>query len=135
MSTFTLSVELYQVTCGECGGVYAITERYRQEKHQKGGSWNCPYCQCGWGYSGNGENAKLKQALEAKERELREAKCKILDEQNQRHAIEQQKAKVDRKLKRVTRGVCPECNRTFQNLATHMQTQHNHKTACHPSTK
>lgn len=34
------------------------------------------------------------------------------------------KEKAERKLKRVQRGVCPECNRTFANLARHMDCKH-----------
>ena len=37
------------------------------------------------------------------------------------------KDKLARKLKRVGRGVCPECNRTFQNLASHMACKHGEK--------
>lgn len=32
--------------------------------------------------------------------------------------------KAQNKLKRVERGVCPECNRTFNNLARHMACKH-----------
>lgn len=38
-----VTVELTQFSCGECGGTYAINERYRQQKHDKGGGWTCPY--------------------------------------------------------------------------------------------
>jgi len=37
-------------------------------------------------------------------------------------------AKAQRKLKRVHRGVCPDCNRSFENLARHMHTKHGVKT-------
>ena len=32
--------------------------------------------------------------------------------------------RVKNKLKRVEAGVCPHCNRTFQNLARHMESKH-----------
>lgn len=34
--------------------------------------------------------------------------------------------RVKNKLKRVEAGVCPHCNRTFQNLARHMESKHAH---------
>jgi hypothetical protein len=35
--------------------------------------------------------------------------------------------RVKNKLKRVEAGVCPQCNRTFQNLARHMKSKHTHE--------
>ena len=32
--------------------------------------------------------------------------------------------RAQRKLKRVAKGVCPECNRTFADLAQHMKCKH-----------
>lgn len=120
MTTFNETITLTKIDCGECGGTYAINEARRQKCAQDGSSWTCPYCRVYWGYSNNNENARLKQQLEQKERELRSAKCDII---NERLAKEQ----ADRKLKRVNRGVCPCCNRSFQNLARHMSTKHPEK--------
>jgi DNA-directed RNA polymerase subunit RPC12/RpoP len=112
-----VQVELTEINCGECGGTYAINERYRQQKHQKGESWSCPYCRVYWGYSGNSENEKLRRELAA-EKQRKEA---ALARENEERAA---KEKLERKLKRVDRGVCPECNRSFQNLARHMKCKH-----------
>ncbi len=38
-----------------------------------------------------------------------------------------EKNKLSRQLKRVNKGVCPCCNRTFVNLANHMKTTHPEK--------
>jgi hypothetical protein len=111
-----LAVTLTQINCGDCGGTYAINERYRQQKAEKSGFWNCPYCKCSWGY-GKGENAELRDQVAATQQRLNAA----LSRENEERAA---KEKVERKLKRVKRGVCPECNRTFQNLALHMTCKH-----------
>jgi hypothetical protein len=63
------------------------------------------------------EVSRLREQLEAKERELRASKCETLAERLERE-------KAERKLNRVRRGVCPCCNRSFQNLARHMETKH-----------
>lgn len=112
-----VDVELTEINCGECGGTYAINERYREQQAEKGGTWNCPYCKVGWGYSGRGENAQLKLAIEAERRN----KIAALNRANQAAA---ERDKLARKLKRVGRGVCPECNRTFSDLARHMVCKH-----------
>lgn len=117
LAAIQVTVELTEINCGECGGTYAINERYRLQKYQKGESWTCPYCKTGWGYSGNSENEKLKRELEAEKKRKESA---LARENEERLA----KEKLARKLKRVGRGVCPECNRSFQNLARHMNCKH-----------
>ena len=42
---------------------------------------------------------------------------RMLDETNRR-------MKAEKQLKRVHNGVCPCCNRSFQNLQKHMKTKH-----------
>jgi len=117
LHAINVQVVLTEINCGECGGTYAINERYRLQKYQKGESWTCPYCKTGWGYSAEGENARLKRELEAE----RNRKLEALTRANQASA---ERGKLARKLRRVDRGVCPSCNRTFQNLARHMACKH-----------
>lgn len=121
LHALTVEVVLTEINCGECGGTYAINERYRLQQYQKGGCWTCPYCKTGWGYSQDNENSKLKQKLEE---QIREATRQA--ERAQR--AEQDAAKKTKKLKRLEKrvhaGVCPCCTRTFQNLQRHMKTKH-----------
>lgn len=63
---------------------------------------------------------RLQKQLDARERELREAKCEILRKQQ---LIDE----GTRKLSRVQRGVCPCCKRSFSNLARHMEKKHPEK--------
>lgn len=121
------TVELTTINCGECGGTYAINERYRQQKATEGGYWNCPYCRCGWGY-GESENARLKKELD------QERKRKEWAQQEARNA--NQKAEHERRVglgykgalvktkKRIGKGTCPCCKRHFSNVERHMATQH-----------
>ena len=105
-----LGVAFTQIDCGSCGGSYAINERYHDHCQERGKSWTCPYCKCGWGYSNKG--------LLAEEKERHQ---KTLARLNTEIA---EKEALARKLKRVDRGVCPKCNRTFRNLARHMACKH-----------
>ena len=124
------NVELTAINCGECGGTYAINERYRRQQYEKSGSWTCPYCKCGWGYSTNNENARLKRQLEQEKQEReweRQRKERALSEANSlRREVIAQKSVVTKLRKRVKAGVCPVvgCKRHFENLEKHIATVH-----------
>lgn len=111
-----VAVDLTQFSCGCCGGVYAINERVREHHEKKGTYWHCPYCQGSWGYA-KGTEARLREELDAERRRKADALSRL-------NEAEQAKTKLERKLKRVGRGICPECNRTFANLARHMNCKH-----------
>lgn len=61
-----------------------------------------------------------------------EKNARLLREEQARHhrtlqrVNDESKAreKAERKLRSVSRGVCPECNRSFENLARHMACKH-----------
>ncbi len=61
-----LTTSFTTVSCS-CGGVYALPERYVEKKREVGGSWTCPYCKVGWGYSGKSQIEELSREL-ARER-------------------------------------------------------------------
>ena len=115
-----ISTTLTSISCGECGGIYAITERYRKQKHDKGGYWNCPYCQSNWGY-GESEIDRLKKKVEQEKKRTEWAKQDLKNTENKLRAAKGQVTKIKN---RVSKGVCPCCNRTFQNLHRHMENQH-----------
>ncbi len=127
MATFIGSVELAEISC-KCGGVYAITERHRRSCQETGGSWTCPYCQTGWGFVGNSDNAKLKKEVEQNKRWAQQAQARARHAGDERDTALRQKAaakgQVTKLKNRAAAGVCPCCNRTFKQLATHMQMKH-----------
>ena len=128
VGTISESVELTAISCGECGGTYAINERYRAQKQQKGGYWTCPYCKCSWGFGDQSENARLKRELEAERKRTQWAQQEARNQRSRADHAEYreraQKAAKTRIKNRVANGVCPCCNRTFQDLAAHMKTNH-----------
>lgn len=117
----TLAVQLQSVDCGECGGVYAINERYHQKCAQEGKSWTCPYCNVGWGFENRGENARLKAELEAE----KVRKVRALAEANEQRsrAIRAEESR-ERLKRRVKAGACPCCKRSFVALARHIANKH-----------
>ncbi len=119
VGTMLVTETLTKISCGECGGVYAIAERYREECWQQGGSWRCPYCNCQWGFFSNNENKQLSERNIATAERIRHDQTKM--------SLRATKAVATRRKKqidRVDKGVCPYCDRTFQNLQRHMQSKH-----------
>lgn len=124
----TVYETLTKISCGECGGVYAIGERFRQECYQQGKSWTCPYCKCGWGYSNDSENEKLKrenQQLQSRvSRLVQSVEYQTKEAEHFRASRNAIKGVVTKIKRRVKHGVCPCCKRTFGDLARHMTTKH-----------
>lgn len=132
-TTFTQSVEMTQITCGQCGGTYAITEDFRAHKQEKGGGWHCPYCETSWGFCGPTQADRLKKELEAKQFELNRALNAVQAERVAREQAEKRTVKEQRKAKRAENGVCTCCNRSFPNLRRHMATKHGVKNGEDPN--
>ena len=120
LAAVELTVNLTRVSCGECGGVYAINSRYHEQKREQGGFWNCPYCRCGWGF-GESDNDRLKKQLKNTQKQLEWAQQDVKNAENRERG---QKAAKTRIKNRIAKGVCPCCNRSFANLQKHMQTKH-----------
>lgn len=120
--TIQQTLILEEITCGTCGILHAVPQNWIQERRKTAGDIHCPNgCRRSWRES---EAQKLKRELEAKERELTAAKCETMRVNVLLEDEKRAKAKQDRKLKRVHKGVCPCCNRSFQNLRRHMETKH-----------
>lgn len=127
MSILMVSVDLTAISCGECGGVYAIGERYRKQKYNEGSSWHCPYCQVSWGYSET-EEERLRKKVAASEAALASERARHDQTQaalaTERRNLSKAKREAARIKTRIHGGVCPDCNRTFTNLGRHMKTKH-----------
>lgn len=122
-------VTLTEINCGECGGTYAINERYRKQAFEHGSSWHCPYCKVAWGYNYDDsplEEAK-KEAAHQKQLAGKERKKREWAEQETKHVEARRRGEKAAKTKiknRIANGVCPCCQRSFKNLHRHMQNKH-----------
>lgn len=119
--SLNMHVEFALIDCGECGGSYAINERYRAQKAQSGGLWTCPYCKTGWGYPKDNENSRLKRWLAESEDRIQAALARANEAAAERDAAQTELSKTK---KLHTAGVCPCCNRTVSQMARHMKTKH-----------
>ena len=111
--------EFTVITCGKCGIPFGVPSRYKRELVKTGDRFYCPNGHCRV-YIESTED-KLRKQLEQKESELQRERTGRWRAEEQRDAVR----KSHRKMReRVKNGVCPYCNRTFQNFLNHMRTQH-----------
>jgi len=75
-------------------------------------------------YVGKTEAQKLQDLLDAEKRRVEMFRRENQEKERQLSAQKGLTTKFKNKLARVDNGVCPECNRTFQNVARHMQSKH-----------
>jgi predicted trehalose synthase len=128
--TITHVSELTTMTCAKCGGGYAIAESFRSEASRIGNftqGWHCPYCQTRWSY-GESDADKLKAQIGRLQTDIerKEAEKRDYAERNARLVASRNACRghFNRVCRRIKAGVCPCCNRTFSNLASHMKTKH-----------
>jgi hypothetical protein len=94
-------------------------------KHAQRGNGRNIYCPLGHSFifSDNDEKRLAQAQQEAKRARLREeATRELLEHETNSHRAT--RGHVTRLKKRVAAGVCPCCNRSFKDLARHMQGQH-----------
>jgi hypothetical protein len=130
VQTLNRNVTLRVMECGTCGIAFAIPETLYDHCFKEGGYWYCPAGHCrGWDEGQKERDRKdLQQQLarSARSLELAETRNRELRqwaEQAERR-LSATKGVVTRIKNRVKNGVCPCCNRTFQNLMVHMKKQH-----------
>lgn len=130
---FNTDTTLTVVECATCGITYAIPESLDQAAHRHKGDrpngWKlcCPLGHTWW-YVGRTKEELLQEELRwqrsnagrlAAERDQAKAEAR-----GQKAAKTRIKNQRDRERTRTAAGVCPCCNRTFKQLARHMQSQH-----------
>lgn len=117
---FEQVIEFTVINCGECDVQVAMpTAVYERKVREKGGY----FCLNGHSrrFVGETEAQKLAKQLES-ERASKEWWQKKADQHSKTASAF--KGQVTRIKNRVGNGVCPCCNRTFQNLQRHMCTKH-----------
>lgn len=132
--TYAGDTDLKILTCPCCGVTYAIPLRLQENAFNKGEfkiMWHCPNGH-ELGYEGKGEDEKRIERAEKQAKYAADRAARLASEleQERAHARAQKgratrfKNDRDRERKRTAAGVCPCCNRSFQNLARHMKGQH-----------
>jgi DNA-binding XRE family transcriptional regulator len=105
--------------CGKCGITWAMPTVFLAARRQDGKTFYCP----------NGDPRVFRESSEDRLKKELERQRQITEAEQARAArIERERDQVarahQRMRQRVMNGVCPCCNRTFQNLMQHMKTEH-----------
>jgi len=129
----TEELEFRRMCCSECTLVYFFPEAWCEGARQAGRSWKCPNGHGQWFGEAEAvglrrERDRLKQQVARAEEERDAALRREAEARN--HATMARAREVGERNRRrrvevrVHAGVCPDCSRTFANVARHMRTQH-----------
>lgn len=120
MSIVDTQAQLATEVCPTCGTLFAVLKDVQDRRRNDHKSFFCPFGHQ-QSYSGKTETDKLREQLDAKQRE---AQANLERAWLAEGAERRVSARLKRTEKRIRNGVCPCCNRSFANLAAHMKTQH-----------
>lgn len=122
-----VTVTLNWIECANCGLPFGITPDFQNRRRADHATFYCPVGHRNV-YDGPSAAERLKRELEAKERALQAERQDNDRVRRQRDHYERSartyRGHLTRVRRRVGNGVCPCCNRTFKQLAAHMQRQH-----------
>jgi hypothetical protein len=113
------TVQYELLHCGACDIDFGVPAEFKKDRLEDGATWYCP----------RGHPRVFRESDLDRTR-------KLLEEANRKNSVlatdltkaRTEAAKVTKEkarlMKRVQRGVCPCCNRSFPNLQRHMATKH-----------
>lgn len=124
--TETITTTFHVVACYTCGTKFAINgSMYKRAVTNKEGCVYCPACREGMHWTGKTEDQKRIDELERKLKwEAKNAAYQKHYKEQAERKLSAAKGQMTKLKKRAAAGVCPCCNRTFHNLARHMETKH-----------
>lgn len=114
----TLSV----YNCATCGIAYGIPTGYDDKRREDGKAFYCPN-----GHTlvyGDSTTDQLKAERERTARLTARIDQERAEREHAQRRAAAARGQVTKIRNRVGRGVCPCCNRSFADLAAHMQTKH-----------
>lgn len=123
--------KIHIIECAACSVDFGIGADFMARRRKDHGNFYCPNGHVNYYPGPSAEEKKLAQA----ERELEAARSLAQREARRREDAERRartadyqrraaKGQLTKTKKRVAAGVCPCCNRSFQNLRSHMAGQH-----------
>jgi len=121
MAEYLSTANLASEICCNCAMMFAMPVDWQKRRRADRKTFYCPAGHPQAYTAGQDEASVLRREVE-RQKELREAEAaRLARVETERNQI----AKAHMKMRaRVMNGVCPCCNRTFQNLLRHMQTEH-----------
>lgn len=120
MGKFVEGVEFQVIQCAACNMAWGLSTDFIARRRNDHKTFYCPNGHSNV-YNGKSEAEKLREQLARTDANLAQERARAADARRERDQI----AKAHRKMRqRVMNGVCPCCNRSFDNLRRHMATEH-----------
>lgn len=123
----TIFMDLEKLTCCDCGIIFGVPSMWQKKRREDAKFFYCPNGHSQH-YPEDTEKKRLQRELEQEKK--RRAWAESSRDMHRSNAERQSRRAASYKgiatktKKRVGNGVCPCCNRTFQNLMNHMKTKH-----------
>lgn len=124
--SISLWESLTTLRCGVCNILFAMPDSMLRDRKNDGEWFYCPNGHHIHYY--DSETSQLKKQVAILESQKSNLNQVISDKNNQieqlGYSVRAQKAAKTKILNRVKNGVCPCCNRTFQDLQKHFKSKH-----------
>lgn len=117
--TLAHQLNLETIECCSCGTVFAMQESIRRRRLNDGGWFYCPN-----GHQQHYSKSETDRLRDKLAEQTRQATALAERAKNAENVAAKATTELKRIKKRMHAGVCPCCNRTFQNLQRHMATKH-----------
>ena len=118
----TLVETMYIETCCNCGTTFAFTKGFYDQRQQDGKGFYCPNGHNQ--YYTNNQAKKLEDAQKALDRAESNAKYYREEAEAKARSLSATRGQITKIKNRIAKGVCPCCNRSFEDLHNHMETKH-----------
>ena len=119
---FQMSLSMVSIECCRpgCGMTFAVPEHWVKSRREDHANFYCPNGHT-LHYSAETEAERLRKQLAQMTSRCDQTQAALRDTSKQLDTVK----KNQKRLKtRISKGVCPCCNRQFQNLRRHMETKH-----------
>jgi hypothetical protein len=131
VTSYTQGVMMVALTCchQDCGMTFAVPSWWENARRRDHAWWYCPKGHSQH-FAGQSETEKLRVELATQERATNRERAAAERLRMERDAEARRGAaargQVTKLKRRAERGVCFHCNRSFPDLADHMQSKHAH---------
>ena len=115
-----ITTQMIAEYCCKCSMPFSISEDFYDRKVKDHTTFYCPYGHP-QNYVGKTEEQKLKERLRRSELEREQAEGYVKELEKSRSAF---KGQITKTKNRISKGLCPCCNRSFLNMKRHMEHQH-----------
>lgn len=124
--TVDTQIKIETTECCACGIVFGVPSWFLKSRREDKKLFYCPNGHT-LSYTESSSDILKREIekLKSDKHEVEIARWRLHDELTVRQEeVKKLQASIKRRNKRIAAGVCPCCNRTFQDLANHMQSKH-----------